>query len=225
MTEAELRHSMLATCLAMNASGLNSGTSGNLSARLDDRRCLITPSGVAYQAMTPDDMAILDQDGRWSGRFRPSSEWRFHRDILKARPEVGAILHTHSRHATALACRGQDMPAFHYMIAAAGGDDIRCAPYHTFGTQELSDAALTALDGRKACLLAHHGMIVVERTPERALALATEVEHLCAVYLLACQADPIASLDAAEMARVIALFETYGTPAFPDDGLVRASAD
>ena len=117
------------------------------------------------------------------------------------------------------------MPAFHYMIAAAGGDDIRCAPYHTFGTQELSDAALAALDGRKACLLAHHGMIVVERTLERALALATEVEHLCAVYLLACQAGPIASLDAAEMARVIALFETYGTPAFPDDGLVRASAD
>jgi L-fuculose-phosphate aldolase len=219
--EADLRRRMLEVCLAMNATGLNAGTSGNLSVRLDAKRCLITPSGIAYDRMSPMDMAVLDEAGRWSGPYRPSSEWRFHRDILKARPEVGAILHTHSRHATAVAVLGHDLPAFHYMIAVAGGESIRCAPYRTFGTQELSEVALTALEGRKACLLAHHGMIVLERTPERALALATEVEQLCAIYLLARQSGPVATLDADEMRRVIRLFETYGTSAFPDPDLVR----
>ncbi len=221
-TEAELRQRMLAACLKMNATGLNTGSSGNLSVRLDADHCLITPSGVPYDEMSPDDMAVLDMNGRWSGPFRPSSEWRFHRDILKARPTVDTILHTHSRHATALACQGRDIPAFHYMIAAAGGDSIRCAPYRTFGTAELSEVALTALDSRKACLLAHHGMIILERTPERALALAAEVESLCAVYLLATQTGPVEPLNAAEMRKVVKLFETYGTPAFPDDELVRA---
>lgn len=216
-----LRRRMLDVCRAMNATGLNSGSSGNLSVRLDDRRCLITPSGMAYEAMTPDDIAVLDESGRWSGPARPSSEWRFHRDILKARPEVGAILHTHSRHATALACLGADIPAFHYMVAVAGGDTIRCAPYRTFGTQALSDAALTALEGRKACLLGHHGLIALERTPERALALATEVEHLSAIYLLALRTGPVKTLDGAEMARVLDLFRTYGTPQFPDADLVQ----
>jgi len=223
MTEAALRQAMLEVCRAMNATGLNSGSSGNLSVRLDGRRCLITPSGLPYDRMAPEDMAVLDRDGRWSGPYRPSSEWRFHRDILSARPDAGAILHTHSRHATALACQGRDIPAFHYMIAAAGGDSIRCARYATFGTQALSAAALTALEGRKACLLAHHGMIVLASTPEHALALATEVEHLCAVYLLAKQSGPVASLDQAEMARVLRLFETYGTPAFPDEALTQVA--
>lgn len=220
----DLRLRMLEVCRAMNATGLNSGTSGNLSVRLDAARCLITPSGMAYDAMTPGDIAVLDAHGRWSGPCRPSSEWRFHRDILKARADVGAILHTHSRHATALACLEADIPAFHYMVAVAGGDTIRCAPYRTFGTQELSDVALAALEGRKACLLGHHGLIVLETSPERALALATEVEHLCAIYLLARQTGPVKTLDGAEMARVIALFRTYGTPQFPDSGLVQLSA-
>ncbi len=219
--EADLRRRMLDVCRAMNATGLNSGTSGNLSVRLDAHRCLMTPSGMAYETMSPDDMAILDDRGRWSGPWRPSSEWRFHRDILGARPEVGAILHTHSRHATALACLEADIPAFHYMIAVAGGDTIRCAPYRTFGTQELSEVALAALEDRKACLLGHHGMIVLEKTPERALALASEVEHLCAIYLLAREAGPVRILDAAEMARNLDLFRTYGTPQFPDSELVR----
>jgi L-fuculose-phosphate aldolase len=219
--ETDLRQRMLAVCLKMNDVGLNAGTSGNISVRLDQERCLITPSGISYDAMVPADMAILDRAGRWSGPFRPSSEWRFHRDILEARPEVGAILHTHSRHATALACRAEDLPAFHYMIAVAGGNSIRCAPYRTFGTQALSEAALKALERRKACLLAHHGMIVLERTPERALALAIEVEELCAMYLLARQAGPIQSLDEEEMAKVNRLFETYGTPAFPDGELTQ----
>ena len=219
--EQDLRLSMLHVCRAMNATGLNSGTSGNLSVRLDETRCLITPSGMAYEVMTTEDIAVLDESGRWSGPYRPSSEWRFHRDILKARSDVGAILHTHSRHATALACLEADIPAFHYMIAAAGGNTIRCAPYRTFGTQDLSDVALAALEGRKACLLGHHGLIVLERTAERALALATEVEHLCAIYLLARQTGTVRTLDSAEMARVIELFRTYGTPQFPDADLVR----
>ena len=215
---------MVATCRNMNAIGLNQGTAGNMSVRLDDRRCLITPSGVPYESMAPEQMAILHQNGRWSGPLRPSTEWRFHRDILAARTDAVVILHTHSRHATALACREQALPAFHYMVAAAGGNSIRCAPYHTFGTQELSDAALEALQGRKACLLAHHGLIVLERTPQKALALAVEVESLCAIYLLALQSGVVPCLDQAEMARVISLFQTYGTPDFPDDELVHIAA-
>ncbi len=216
-----LRQRMLDVCRQMNATGLNTGKSGNLSARLDAGACLITPSGLAYETMQPEDIAILDHRGRWSGPHRPSSEWRFHRDILLARTDVDAILHTHSRHAAALSCLEADIPAFHYMIAAAGGDSIRCAPYRTFGTQELSEVALKALEGRKACLLGHHGLIVLERSPERALALAVEIEQLCAIYLLARQAGPVTNLDAAEMRRVIELFRAYGTPQFPDDGLVR----
>ena len=219
--ELQLRKQMVATCRQMNAVGLNQGTAGNLSVRLDARRCLITPSGVPYESLTPEQMAILHQDGRWSGPLRPSTEWRFHRDILAARPDAGAVLHTHSRHATAIACCEEDLPAFHYMIAAAGGDSLRCAPYHTFGTQALSDAALAALQGRKACLLAHHGLIVLERTQEKALALALEVESLCAIYLLARQSGTLRNLDKAEMATVIGLFQTYGTPDFPDAELVR----
>jgi L-fuculose-phosphate aldolase len=221
MAEWGLRVRMVEACRAMNRSGLNQGTSGNLSVRLSADACLVTPSGLAYERMQPRDIALLRFDGRWSGPVRPSTEWRFHRDILAARPDVGAVLHTHSRHATALACRGEDLPAFHYMVAVAGGASIRCAAYHTFGTQQLSEAALAALEGRKTCLLAHHGMIATGPTPERALALAAEVENLCATYLLARQAGPVPVLPEAEMNRVIELFRTYGTPDFPDAELKR----
>ncbi|WP_342362250.1 class II aldolase/adducin family protein [Terrarubrum flagellatum] len=219
--QRDLRARMIGVCLRMNALGLNQGKSGNLSARLDGASCLITPSGVAYETMKPADMATLHFDGRWSGPTRPSSEWRFHRDIFANRPDAGAVLHTHSRHATALACLGLKIPAFHYMVAAAGGADIRCAPYATFGSQELSDAALAALKGRKACLLAHHGLIVIGATPEKALDLAVEVEALAAMYLSACQIKKPRLLAKREMDKVIALFQTYGTPQFPDDGLRR----
>jgi len=222
--DAQLRDTVVGICRKMNAIGLNQGTAGNLSVRLDSERCLITPSGTPYEAMGPDHLAVLHMDGRWSGPLRPSTEWRFHRDILQARPDAGAILHTHSQHATAIACLEEDLPAFHYMIAVAGGDSIRCAPYHTFGTQALSSAALLALQGRKACLLAHHGLIVLERTPERALALAVEVESLCATYLLARHSGTLRYLDKAEMATVIALFRTYGSPDFPDGELVQITA-
>lgn len=217
--EADMRLRMVAACRAMNAGGLNHGTSGNLSVRLDARHCLITPSGVAYDAMEPTDIAILAEDGRWRGPLRPSSEWRFHADIMRARPDAGAILHTHSRHATALACLGEGIPAFHYMVAVAGGSSIRCAPYARFGTKALSELALVALSDRKACLLVHHGMIVIAATPEKALTLAREVDELAAVYLLARAAGTPKTLDEDEMAGVLALFASYGTPHFPDHEL------
>lgn len=222
--ERELRARMIDVCREMNRIGLNQGTSGNLSVRLDHDRCLITPSGVDYDAMENADIATLRSDGRWSGPVRPSSEWRFHRDILKARPEAGAVLHTHSRHATAIACLDQDIPAFHYMVAIAGGASIRCARYATFGSQQLSDAALQALDGRKACLLAHHGLIVIEATAEKALRLAVEIEALASMYLSARQVGEPRTLPKREMEKVLALFRTYGTPEFPDQELRRIDA-
>jgi L-fuculose-phosphate aldolase len=222
--EKALRKEMVDVCRRMNGTGLNQGTAGNMSVRLDSESCLITPSGIAYDSMVPEHLAVLWRDGRWTGPYRPSTEWRFHRDILAARRDADVILHTHSRHATAVACLEQDLPSFHYMIAVAGGDSIRCAPYETFGTQELSDGALLSLKGRKACLLGHHGMIVLERTPERALALAIEVEALCAIYLLARTAGKLKAIGKAEIARVVKLFASYGTPDFPDGELVRLPA-
>jgi L-fuculose-phosphate aldolase len=207
----------------MNASGINQGTSGNASARLGADRFLITPSGRAYDAMKPADLPVMALDGRWTGAHRPSTEWRFHRDIFAARPEVGAIVHTHSSFATALACLRLDVPSFHYMVAVAGGDSIRCAPYATFGTQALSDHALAALEGRKACLLANHGLIATGTTPRKALALAIEVETLCGMYLRARAVAEPARLSQDEMARVIELFRTYGTPDFPDRELRRVT--
>ena len=159
--EGALRRGMIEVCRRMNAIGLNQGTSGNLSARLDAERLLITPTGLQYEVMKAVDVAVLHLDGRWSGPKAPSSEWRFHRDILRERPDVGAVLHVHSRFATALACLNKAIPAFHYMVAVAGGESIRCADYATFGSQALSGAALVALKDRKACLLAHHGMIAL----------------------------------------------------------------
>lgn len=222
--ERELRVRMIEVCREMNRIGLNQGTSGNLSVRLDGDRCLITPSGVDYRTMANADIATLHSDGRWSGPIRPSSEWRFHRDILRARPDVGAVLHTHSRYATAIACLDRDIPAFHYMVAIAGGASIRCAPYATFGSEELSERALKALDDRRACLLAHHGLIVVEATAERALQLAIEVEALAAMYLSARQIGEPRALPKREMDKVLALFRSYGTPDFPDGDLRRIEA-
>ena len=136
---AELRTMVLTACRELTRRGLTHGTSGNVSVRYDARRFFVCPSGMDYAVLQADDVPLMDFDGRWFGRCRPSSEWRFHRDILEARADVGAIVHTHSPRATALGCTGRGIPAFHYMVAVAGGRDIRCAPYRTFGTQELSD--------------------------------------------------------------------------------------
>ncbi|GHC25003.1 fuculose phosphate aldolase [Gemmobacter nanjingensis] len=178
--------SIIAACRAMNASGLNQGTSGNISLRQGDGM-LITPTSLAYDRMEPADLVTVGPDGRASGERRPSSEWRFHHDILRHRPDVNAVVHAHPVHATALALHGRGIPAVHYMVAIAGGADIRCAPYARFGTQGLSDVALAALEGRTACLLAHHGIIALGRTLEQALWLAEEIEVLARMYLTSLQ--------------------------------------
>jgi L-fuculose-phosphate aldolase len=204
-----LREAMIATARKMNASGLNQGTSGNLSQRVEEG-FLITPTGMDYEAMVPEDLVLMRFDGGHEGRRKPSSEWRFHRDILAARPEVGAVLHAHSMFCTTLACLRRGIPSFHYMVAMAGGVDIRCAPYATFGTEELSRHAVTALEGRKACLLANHGMLALGRDLAGAFKLAVEVETLAAMYWRALQVGEPVLLDAAEMAVVLEKFKTYG---------------
>lgn len=209
MTQLQLRKQIIATALAMNSLGINRGTSGNVSARWKSG-FLITPSGLRYQDTKPSDIVFVDSKGEASGRRLPSSEWRFHHDIFRGRGEAGAVVHTHSSFATTLACLGKNVPAFHYMIAVAGGNNIRCAPYATFGTQQLSTNALKALKNRKACLLANHGMITTGETLEKALALAVEVEALCEQYWRALQIGKPAILSAREMRVVLRKFVSYG---------------
>ena len=211
--ERQAAGEVIATARAMRTSGLVVGTSGNVSARVGDA-VLITPSGMDYDALTPDDLCALGVGGREAGaargRRKPSSEAPMHLAIYAARREVEAIVHTHSTAATALACLGKGIPAFHYMVAAAGGADIRCAPYATFGSAALAAHALAALDGRRACLLANHGMIALGSTLAGALALAREVENLAEQYLRTLAVGQPNLLDDAEMARVIAKFASYG---------------
>lgn len=213
---SSLRQQVIETARAMNAAGINANKAGNVSARC--RRgaqdgFVVTPTGLPYNQLSTDDLVFVRlADGEPVGRRAPSSEWRFHRDILAQRPEFAAIVHTHSASATALACHGVGLPAFHYMVAAAGGADIRCAPYATFGTQALSDHALTALAGRRACLLAHHGVIACGESLQSALTLAIEVEHLATMYLAARTLGEPPTLPADEMQRVISKFATYGQP-------------
>ncbi len=210
MTESELRRQVLDTARALAEAGLNKGSAGNVSARWGEG-FLVTPSGMAYGKTLVADIVPMALDGSHQGRRLPSSEWRFHRDIYAARPEAGAVVHTHSPFATALACLERDIPAFHYMIARFGGATVRCAPYATFGTQALSDHALTALAGRNACLLGHHGMLVFGRDLDQALDLAMELETLCEQYWRALQIGEPATLPDEEMARVLEKFQSYGT--------------
>jgi L-fuculose-phosphate aldolase len=211
-----LRRAVIDTARAMNAAGINVNKAGNVSVRCTRGRfdgLLITPTGLGYDRLQPADLVFIRlADGAARGDRAPSSEWRFHLDVCRKRPEFAAIVHTHSPSATALACHGRGIPAFHYMVAAAGGADIRCAPYATFGTQELSDNALAALDGRRACLLAHHGVIACGGALEQALALAIEVEHLARMYLAACTLGEPPALPDEELEHVLAKFEHYGQP-------------
>jgi L-fuculose-phosphate aldolase len=202
-TETALRREMVATCRRMNETGINQGTAGNLSVRLDDESFLITPSSLAYEKMQPADIMKMGFDGTFEGRHRPSSEWRFHRDILRARPDIDVVLHCHSVYATTLAVHHKPIPSFHYMTGVAGGTTIRCARYATFGTQALSDAALEALEDRLACLLGQHGQISLGRDFAHALWLANEVETLSRMYVQALVLGEPPVLDDAEMGRVI----------------------
>ncbi len=189
--------------------GLTRGTSGNVSARVDDG-FLITPSGHPYELLRPELVVVMGMDGTVESSLRPSTEWRIHRDVLAARPEVGAVVHAHPPYATALACLRRDLPAFHYMVAVAGGTSIRCAPYATFGTQVLCDLALEALADRTACLLANHGILALGGDLDAALALALEVETLCEMYLHALEAGDPVLLSDEQMADVLEAFRGYG---------------
>ncbi|MDM7959504.1 MAG: class II aldolase/adducin family protein [Synechococcus sp. WH 8007] len=214
MPDQDLREQLVDCARRMQASGINQGTSGNLSVRIPGGM-LITPSSLPYEQMQPTDLVALDLKGEplfipADGRpqRRPSSEWRLHADVLASRPEVQAVLHCHSIHATALACHGRDIPPFHYMTAVAGGHDIRCAPYATFGTQELSDGVVQALEGRLACLMAQHGQVSVGPTLDKALALAVEVETLARIYLQALALGEPPLLSAEQMEQVRHQFRT-----------------
>lgn len=209
VAERGLALALVTAARRMSELGLAHGKSGNLSARTPSG-FLVTPSGKAYASMAPGDMVSVDGDGEAHGAHKPSSEWRIHRDIYARHAEAAAVVHTHSFYATTLACLRRPIPAFHYEVAFAGGSDIRCSEYATFGTQELSDRALEALQGRKACLLANHGVVALGASLDEALGLAEKVEALARIYWQALQVGEPALLDAAEMARVAAKLSTYG---------------
>ena len=211
MTKDELakRQAIIDACRRMNALGINQGTSGNISVRHADG-LLVTPTSVPYDAMTPDQIVFMAMDGSHAPDQKPSSEWRFHRDILKSRPDVNAVVHAHPTYCTILAIMGMEIPPVHYMIAAAGGDTIRCAPYATFGTVELSDHAVRALEGRLACLLDHHGMIAAGRTLDKAMWLAVEVETLARQYHASLQIGKPPLLSKEEIEKVRVRMAGYG---------------
>ena len=209
MSELAVREAIVDACRQMNALGLNQGTSGNISVRWGDG-LLITPSGLAYARMRPEDIVPMQLDGSHEHHLAPSSEWRFHCDIMKARPDVGAIMHAHPIYATAFAICHKEIPAVHYMIAAAGGPTIRCGDYASYGTAELSQIAVAALEGRNACLLANHGMIATGADLDKAMWLALEVETLCRQYAAALQIGTPHVLPNDEIARTVKKFEQYG---------------
>jgi L-fuculose-phosphate aldolase len=206
------RQSIIEACLQMNRLGINQGTSGNISLRHEDGM-LITPTSTPYEAMQVEQIVFMNLDGSFDAQQRPSSEWRFHRDILKARPEINAVVHAHPPHATILAIMGLEIPPIHYMIACAGGDTIRCAAYATFGTEGLSQHAVAALQGRSACLLAHHGMIAIGSSLSKAMWLAVEVEALARQYHGCLQIGTPPLLSKAEIENVRARMAGYGPDA------------
>jgi len=208
----DLKKEIIKQAVHMQSSGLVLHTSGNLSIRVPQRDLmLVTPTGMDYKALTPADIVIMDFKGNALPNQRaPSSEWRFHGDIYSVRPDAKAIVHTHSTYCTTLACLRRDVPAFHYMIGAAGGSNIRCAKYGTYGTQELSDAAVEALEGRQACLLANHGMISLGKDLKSAMKLAEIVENMCEIYWKTLAVSGPVVLDDQEMEVILRKFKTYG---------------
>ena len=222
MDHADLRAQLVHQAQRLQPLGLATGTSGNLSVRIDIGALggmLITPSGIAYDTLQPADMVAVEFTGpgtaRWQHPLDPSSEWLMHQAVYQARPEAGAVVHGHPTYATVLAIQGLEIPPLHYMIAAAGGAPIRCAPYFTYGTAELSQAAVAALEGRKACLLAHHGLLAFERDLARAMWLAGEVETLAQQTVMCLQLGGPKLLALAEIDVVVGKFSRYGLKARP----------
>jgi L-fuculose-phosphate aldolase len=219
MTEDQARQAIIDLACSMTGHGINHGSAGNVSMRWHrggGDGFLVTPSALPYDQCTLDDivwMSLAASEPVIDGRRRPSSEWRFHHDLYAHRADAQAIVHTHAPHCAALAClpriQRDGIPAFHYMVALAGGHDIRCAPYATFGTQALSDHVLAAMTDRRACLMAHHGMLAIGASLEAALALAIELEWLAATYAQTLQLGAPALLSELEMARVLEKFSSY----------------
>ncbi len=209
MKHEQIRRAMIATCIKMNESGINQGTSGNISVRIDEG-FLITPSGVPYDEMKPQDIVLMHIDASHEGPRKPSTEWRFHRDIMERKPEVGAVIHLHSMFCTSLSILRREIPAIHYMIAVSGGPTIPCVPYVTWGTQQLADYILAALENRYACLLANHGMVCIGPNLKKAAWLAVEIETLAAQYWRALQVGIPHILPDEEVAHVIEKLKSYG---------------
>ncbi len=210
MNPSKLRKQIIETAIEFNTSGLSVGTSGNLSVRTS-KGFLITPTGIPYHQLKEADIVEMDLKGKViQGDLKPSSEWHFHQDIYLEREEVNAIVHVHSDYATGIACTRQDIPAFHYMVAKAGGNSIRCAEYATFGSEALSENAVKALEDRRACLLANHGMIILGEDLDSAYKLAEEVENLAKQYCISKQLGEVVLLDDDEMDLNLKKFKTYG---------------
>lgn len=210
MERTQLSREIIETCLEMTRLGLNQGTAGNVSARYLNGM-LITPSGIPYERMTENMIVFVDNDGHYEDGKLPSSEWRFHLAAYQTRPDANAVVHNHAIHCTAVSILNRPIPAIHYMIAAAGGNTIPCAPYATFGTRELSGHVAVALKNRKATLLQHHGLIACEANLQKALWLAHEVEVLAQLYMSTLAVvDPVPVLSDAEIAVVLEKFKTYG---------------
>jgi len=214
--ENAARREVIDTALAMSASGLSPGRSGNVSVRWQDGM-LITPSGMAYDSLSPKDVVFVAEDGSVAAKSRkPSSEWRFHLAAYAERADRAAVVHTHSLHATVLACQHKPIPAFHYMVAAAGGTEIPCVPYASFGTEELANYVCEGLRRHDACLMANHGQIAIGNTLGSALELASEVENLAAQYVQVLSLGKPKLLNGAEMQDVLARFQNYGQKAQDD---------
>jgi L-fuculose-phosphate aldolase len=207
-----LRDSAVAAVRRLDALGMNRGSTGNVSLR-HEQGMLITPTGMGADDLRAQDMVWRGWDGTLRGQWQPSSEWHFHQAIYLARPDLNAIVHTHSVHAAALACLRRSLPSFHYMVAVAGGDDVPCVPYHLFGTEALSSAVAAAFAERDACLMANHGLVAAGATLARAMKVLQEIESLCEVYLKALAVGEPGLLTRAQMDEVIEKFKGYGQSA------------
>lgn len=204
------RQALVATAQRLDALGMNRGSTGNASVRAAEGGFWITATGMAAAELSVDNLVWIDAEGHPHGDWQPSSEWHFHRAIYLRRPDLHAVLHTHSVHATALACLRRGLPAFHYMVAVAGGDSVPCTPYHLFGTEALSAAVATAFADRQACLMANHGLVAGGRDMAQAQKVLQEIEALCEIYLKALAVEEPVLLSRAEMAEVIERFKSYG---------------
>ncbi len=203
------RASLVSGARAMDASGMNTGTTGNISLRIEGGM-LITPTGIPSPILRPEQMVTMRFDGSWDGALRPSSEWEMHAEIYKAFPEAGAVVHAHPDHCVALSCLREPMPLFHYMVAGFGGDDVRCSDYALFASSDLARAAVVALQDRSACLLANHGMIAFGKDLDTALARTVKLETLARQYLIARAAGTPVLIENSEIPAIRGRYKTYG---------------